>query len=52
MPDCAELFFHKSEKCIVKKSKMYQSFGFREIKEVRYTIWEKEFREMQMVKEL
>lgn len=28
---------------------MYRSLGFREIKEVRYTIWEKEFREMQML---
>lgn len=31
---------------------MYQSLGFREIKEVRYTIGKKEFRELQMLKEL
>lgn len=31
---------------------MYRSLGFREIKEVRYSIWEKEFREIQMLKEL
>ena len=50
---CCGLDCGKMEECIVKKqAKMYQSLGFRESKEVRHTIWEKEFREMQMVKKL
>ena len=50
---------HGAEKLYISVSlennvvrKMYRELGFREVKEVSYTFLGREFREMQMVKEL